>query len=58
MTPKWPQNHPPNEPNLDKVSFWAPSAPGGEIFRKSAPNYENIKEAPRISVQNSGTNKL
>ena len=44
-----------------KLSFWAPSAPGEKHFRKIDPgifdmawNYEQIKVAPRNSVQNPG----
>ena len=44
-----------------KVSFWAPSAPGGKHFRKIDPgiwnptwNFEKMKVAPRNSVQNPG----
>ena len=46
---------------LQKVSFWAPSAPGGKHFRKNDPgiwnltwNYENMKVVPQNSVQNPG----
>ena len=48
-------------PNLDKVSFWAPSAPGRKLFRKIDPgiwnptwNHEKMKVVPRNSVQNPG----